>query len=840
MEGGQNDDDVPRSCSLLNTNPSIFCGPCFYDESPDISTTADAVSTPSPCGTLAAKTAPMAKENSIGICAVSSEQSGPPMTYVTSLPGTTADSYRPSDSTAPTLDHSASFTTEAQSPLNQTLNIQDSASESSSLSVLTLSSVLNPENVDHSLHDARDPNSPSLSHILTTDFEAHPTSNAPNFTDKYSSPPSPQLSPDTLSEGRSSFVEDSIATNSSRLTGQQLQIFNLPSSTTSREALIFSLSSPSATVPAIKSLSVNEIMLPVGYNNPDLYQNAHRDYPTMEPPLIGSQRLSVTTNFSLELSLHSPPSALRPALMTLPNSGPEHDIPAIGALTSMHNLLTSLSQDQISGPTFNTKNDAQEDESGYAHCKSGSEYSTLEPMLPSSSPDNTVLTSSSPPNSSPPQLFSSSPSGTPTTMPMSIVTERRSPPPVFLHRSYPKNAGAVSSPDQQVLSQEFEPISPLLFAQSDDQDANNLMRSNPVNDDFTLDNSSEPDSMVYHTALPITSSPMPSSSPKHETPIKATSSSPGSTHPVGSPTMAFSSPPRKRKRDREEEVSRSLPGSPVKRLAYMLPAPKRSTIASHRRQHRKLATPFKSPLMTKQANLDAQGKVLMGPPAVPADKPSITMFEAGQSHASAPPSTTVLSPTNSTKRRFTVTARAAAQFKSPLSFISMANSSPSLPQVRLTPNMQSLERKIQILKRALKVKKDNEEKILADLTARWTEAGREVAWEVWELVKNNGDSPNAHGSSSLGSKRALNDSWGWDVQGDQKRVKSEDSWGWSTADQTRETDETVTLQDENAKPKIEDEEEESIEYTLGTMLRRLGIDPATLGWDDGNCVFEDP
>ncbi|KAJ3880169.1 hypothetical protein F5051DRAFT_369613 [Lentinula edodes] len=366
------------------------------------------------------------------------------------------------------------------------------------------------------------------------------------------------------------------------------------------------------------------------------------------------------------------------------------------------------------------------------------------------------------------------------------------------------------------------------------------MRSNPVNDDFTLDNSSEPDSMVYHTALPITSSPMPSSSPKHETPIKATSSSPGSTHPVGSPTMAFSSPPRKRKRDREEEVSRSLPASPVKRLAYMLPAPKRSTIASHRRQHRKLATPFKSPLMTKQANLDAQGKVLMGPPAVPSDKPSITMFEAGQSHASAPPSTTVLSPTNSTKRRFTVTARAAAQFKSPLSFISMANSSPSLPQVRLTPNMQSLERKIQILKRALKVKKDNEEKILADLTARWTEAGREVAWEVWELVKNNGDSPNAHGSNSFGSKRALNDSWGWDVQGDQKRVKSEDSWGWSTADQTRETDETVILQDENAKPKIEDEEEESIEYTLGTMLRRLGIDPATLGWDDGNCVFEDP
>lgn len=352
---------------------------------------------------------------------------------MTSLPGTTPDSYGPSTSTASTHNYSASFTTEAQSPSNQTLNIQDSASESSSLStVLTLSPVLDPENVDHSLHDARGPNSPALSHILSTAFEAHQTSNAPNSTDKYCSPPSPQLSPDTLSEGRSSFVEDSIATNSSRLTGQQLQIFNLPSSTTSREALIFchSLSSPSATVPTIKSLPVNEIMLPEGYNNPDLYQNAHRDYPTMEPPLIGSQRLSAATNFSLGLSPHSPPSAPRPPLMTLPNSGSEHDIPAIGALTSMHNLLTSLSQDQISDPTFNTKNDAQEDESGYAHCNSGSEYSTLKLMLPSSSPDNNLLTSSSPPDSSPPQLFSSSPSGIPTTMPIPIVTERRTPPPV--------------------------------------------------------------------------------------------------------------------------------------------------------------------------------------------------------------------------------------------------------------------------------------------------------------------------------------------------------------------------------------------------------------------------
>ncbi|KAE9399011.1 hypothetical protein BT96DRAFT_965769 [Gymnopus androsaceus JB14] len=280
--------------------------------------------------------------------------------------------------------------------------------------------------------------------------------------------------------------------------------------------------------------------------------------------------------------------------------------------------------------------------------------------------------------------------------------------------------------------------------------------------------------------------------------------------------MAFSSPPKKRKRDREDEGSLSLPGSPArsgKRPMHVMPAPKRPTVASQRRQHKKLTTPFKSPLMMKTAKLEEEKEphLSQNTPLASANKPSAI---------------------ESKKKHFT--ARAAAQFKSPLSSTGNANSSQSLGSIRLTPSIQVLERKIQILKRAVKVKKDKEEEALSDLTTRWTEAGREVAWEVWELVK---DSENSSG------KRSFKEGWGWEGQGNEKRAKSEggDSWGWST--RTESTDENAMHQDEQelgVKEQQMDEDEERVEYTLGMMLRRLGIDPATLGWDDEEGIFKDP
>jgi hypothetical protein len=39
----------------------------------------------------------------------------------------------------------------------------------------------------------------------------------------------------------------------------------------------------------------------------------------------------------------------------------------------------------------------------------------------------------------------------------------------------------------------------------------------------------------------------------------------------------------------------------------------------------------------------------------------------------------------------------------------------------------------------VKVKEDCEEEILSGLIQKWTEAGREIAWEVWGVVKENTD-----------------------------------------------------------------------------------------------------
>ncbi|KAF9076433.1 hypothetical protein BDP27DRAFT_1313319 [Rhodocollybia butyracea] len=116
---------------------------------------------------------------------------------------------------------------------------------------------------------------------------------------------------------------------------------------------------------------------------------------------------------------------------------------------------------------------------------------------------------------------------------------------------------------------------------------------------------------------------------------------------------------------------------------------------------------------------------------------------------------------------------------------------------------------------------------------RWTEAGREAAWEVWELVKNSGVSSSGSWGRSIGDKRPFKESWGWESQPDEKRIKPEESWEWNTSNGTDEAMRHPEL-------RKEEEEEETTEYTLGSMLRGFGIDPATLGWDDQEGSFRDP
>jgi len=156
------------------------------------------------------------------------------------------------------------------------------------------------------------------------------------------------------------------------------------------------------------------------------------------------------------------------------------------------------------------------------------------------------------------------------------------------------------------------------------------------------------------------------------------------------------------------------------------------------------------------------------------------------------------------------TKRAAAPFKSPLS-TSSAGSSGAISSVRLTPTIQALERKVQLLKRAVKVKKDGEEEVLEKLVKKWMEAGREVAYELWGLVKDMGE---GEPRNEMKGNRGF-EGWGWQSENDQKWMNDE----------------------KKGKERCCEDEEERPTDTLGTMLKQLGIAPETLGWDEEEGQF---
>ncbi|KAJ7638542.1 hypothetical protein FB45DRAFT_1054814 [Roridomyces roridus] len=215
---------------------------------------------------------------------------------------------------------------------------------------------------------------------------------------------------------------------------------------------------------------------------------------------------------------------------------------------------------------------------------------------------------------------------------------------------------------------------------------------------------------------------------------------------------------KKRKREEESGLELGQNTTPP-------PNPKRPTLQSQKLQRMTLVKPFRSPAMSKPK---------VAEPSPPPPKQETASAEQ---------------PRIEDLKKKHRTQRAAGQFKSPLSSAVSA----SLPSVRPTPTIQSLESKVQVLKRAIKIKKEGEAETLEGLVKKWTDAGREVAWEVWGLVKDN----------EVGG----GDDWGKDNDADH-----------ATA---------------------EEEEEEKPKETMGTMLMRLGIAPSTLGWNEAEEEFSD-
>ncbi|KAI0663106.1 hypothetical protein C8Q70DRAFT_931083 [Cubamyces menziesii] len=266
------------------------------------------------------------------------------------------------------------------------------------------------------------------------------------------------------------------------------------------------------------------------------------------------------------------------------------------------------------------------------------------------------------------------------------------------------------------------------------------------------------------------------------------------------------------------------------------PLPKRPTQASIAKQRNKLAAPFRSPVIKGslvQGGLHAvyaTGRAFMPPPPRKMRADDI----AGPAPANR------LDSTLANKDR---TANAAKQFKSPLAFsdaLTSHSSNPAgrLPSVKTTPTIQSLQGKLQTLKQAIKIKKSEngqEEDELEQLVRKWTTVGREVAWAVWDYVKD--VDPGAGGivgQNNSGWPSSGGDDY-WDTRTGQKRG-FDPSWGYNDDDHVAkkrksEGDEDTEMGDEEAAP--------TLQHTLGTMLRHLSIDPATLGWDEEEGDFVD-
>ncbi|KNZ79915.1 hypothetical protein J132_08573 [Termitomyces sp. J132] len=255
------------------------------------------------------------------------------------------------------------------------------------------------------------------------------------------------------------------------------------------------------------------------------------------------------------------------------------------------------------------------------------------------------------------------------------------------------------------------------------------------------------------------------------------------------------------------------------------PNPKRSTIAFQQLQHKKLISPFRSPALTlhsKPMGLKSSIPVPLLPHASTLVPEERTM------------TTELIQPladdlNSKLKHR---TQRASAPFKSPLSTDAITK----LSTVRMTPTIQTLERKMQLLRRAIKIKDDGDEGTLLKLTKKWTEAGRDIAWEVWDLVKENLPREDRGWSSSEkpnSRTSILKDSWCWNDE--TNRQEKERNWGWDVEPGRMAMD----VYDNEVHDTNTDDNEYKPQDTVGTMLIQLGIAPDTLGWNEEDEEFQD-
>ncbi|SRR6266478_1665041 len=232
------------------------------------------------------------------------------------------------------------------------------------------------------------------------------------------------------------------------------------------------------------------------------------------------------------------------------------------------------------------------------------------------------------------------------------------------------------------------------------------------------------------------------------------------------------------------------------------PAPRRATLASQKLSRKKLAAPFRSPLQIRMTSTQPATPALLGEDTQEQNaKESRAKYQIKLKTAQEAPAGA-----SKAIKSIVRSSRAAAQFRSPIVKVPEYT---SRPLVLPNQTIMNLERKLTILRRAIKIKRDGDEAHLERLAKKWREAGREAAYELWGIVRDLG----TEGGEVRGNGN--NNGWGWDDRGEQG-TSGEDG-----------------LDTEEGK------HAEKQENTLGVMLRKLGIAPETLGWNNEEEAFVD-
>ncbi|GJE84582.1 hypothetical protein PsYK624_006580 [Phanerochaete sordida] len=310
--------------------------------------------------------------------------------------------------------------------------------------------------------------------------------------------------------------------------------------------------------------------------------------------------------------------------------------------------------------------------------------------------------------------------------------------------------------------------------------------------------------------------------------------------------------------DLEEETSTAKRARTTSYSPPLPPNPKRHTMLGQKRAYKKLVQPFRSPLVNIEDVLAGKDHVYATGRARSVSKPPAKDEPEGntspaRSHDDGETASDALNEPKKLVATRDRTANAGRPFKA---LVIQPGAATSTLAAKTGSTLQALQARAQKLKQAVKIRDERERgdgQSLEALVHKWRTVGRDVAWLVWDTVKDldPGDSlkivpaKGGWGDDEVGPRKkgreefadgGFKEGWGWDdgKGAGGKQGGFDGSWGWDD----KKEEEHEGQADECLEEKMEvDEESPMMDHSLGTMLRHLGIDPETLGWDDDEGDF---